>query len=736
MKKSLTRLVLLAAASPLVFTAGVQAQSATEALRDVITITATKRPEGADVQDVPIAVTAYSADQLAALQFRDISSLSYQIPNVQLEDIGTAPGIANFSIRGLGINSSIPSVDPTVGYFVDGMYYGINGGVIVDNFDLEAIEVLRGPQGVLFGRNVTGGAVVLRTTTPTDEFRFNGRVGVETGLRYVASGVISGPLTDVLSAKLAIYHSDDSGWHTNQFDGSSHGASEFTIIRPAIALRPNDNLEFILRLERGETDGDGPSGQNHVNGLGVGGLFPRGSFGMSIDEPGFARAEWNQAIFETNINVDFGNGTITNILAWRDYEGLSSSDIDATPNWLFHALASNDQRQWSNELRYAGTFGNIDVTTGFFYFDQTIDYVEHRLLLGGLVTPIGGGTIDHSTWGVFANFDIHANEQWTFSIGGRYSIEDKDARIQSILPGSPCVVGQGCNVVAGNPGAFIDSDSWNSFAPRVSVQYRHSDTSQLYASFSQGFRSGGYNLRNTTPNPLITPGPFDQERVDAYEVGLKTDLADGNVRLNFAAFWNKVSDMQREINEADAITGVVQILRNTADATIRGFEMEGRFFLGENTLLTAQVGYVDGSYDRVLFDLNGDGVINAADLALDIPRLAPWTYGVGLYHDIPLDLFGGSLLTGSVNYNYRDRNAYTDNNRGFFDSAGILDAGLSLSFNEGRQVLALYGKNLTDEATIGGDTQLPTMLGPFPLGGTFSPLNRGRVIGLELRIRN
>ena len=208
------------------------------------------------------------------------------------------------------------------------------------------------------------------------------------------------------------------------------------------------------------------------------------------------------------------------------------------------------------------------------------------------------------------------------------------------------------------------------------------------------------------------------------------------MRLNIAAFWNNISDMQREINEADPVTGVVQILRNTADATIRGLEFEGRFFLGENTLLTAQVGYVDGSYDRVLFDLNGDGVINSADLALDIPRLAPWTYGASIYHDIPLNMFGGAMLTGSLGYNYRDRNAYTDNNRGFFDAVGIWDAGLSLAFNDGRHVLALYGKNLSDEATIGGDTQLPAMLGPVPLGGTFSPLNRGRVIGLEFRVRN
>lgn len=135
---------------------GGQAQSAQQVLRDVVTITGTKRPGGVDVQDAPVAVTAYSGAQLEALQFQDLASLSYLMPNVQLEDIGTAPGIANFTIRGIGINSSIPSVDPTVGVFIDGVYQGINAGLVFDNFDLEGIEVLRGPQGILFGRNVTG----------------------------------------------------------------------------------------------------------------------------------------------------------------------------------------------------------------------------------------------------------------------------------------------------------------------------------------------------------------------------------------------------------------------------------------------------------------------------------------------------------------------------------------------------------------------------------------------------
>jgi len=372
---------------------GGQAQSAQQVLRDVVTITGTKRPGGVDVQDAPVAVTAYSGAQLEALQFQDLASLSYLMPNVQLEDIGTAPGIANFTIRGIGINSSIPSVDPTVGVFIDGVYQGINAGLVFDNFDLEGIEVLRGPQGILFGRNVTGGAVLIRTTTPSQDPSLNLSAGVETGLRYTVSGVANGPLGPTLSAKLALYYSDDEGWFTNEFDGSDHGASETFIVRPAAAWRPNDDFELIVRGQYSDISGDGPSGQNHVNGSGVGGLFPRDSFRFSINEPGSSETITKSVTVEANWRVGFGDGTITNIYGWRDVEGLSTSDIDATPGFLFHADASNLQDQWSNELRYAGTFNSVDVTAGLFYFDQTINYVERRRLLGGALVPIGGGFI-------------------------------------------------------------------------------------------------------------------------------------------------------------------------------------------------------------------------------------------------------------------------------------------------------------------------------------------------------
>lgn len=173
-------------------------------LEEVVT-TATKKADGISVQDVPLAVTAFDEAQIDAMHMRDVKNLAFSIPNVQLDDVGTFKGVANFSIRGLGINSSIPGIDPTVGMFVDGMYYGLNMGVVMDTFDLAGAEVLRGPQGLLFGRNVTGGAVLLRTTLPGDEFSMNSKFAVESGLNYIASTVISGPLSDKIGGKIALY---------------------------------------------------------------------------------------------------------------------------------------------------------------------------------------------------------------------------------------------------------------------------------------------------------------------------------------------------------------------------------------------------------------------------------------------------------------------------------------------------------------------------------------------------
>ncbi len=185
---------------------------ASATMLDDIVVTAQKREQL--LQDVPVAVTAFDAEQLDALKVRDLTNLSIRMPNVSLDDAGTARGIANFSIRGLGINSSIPGIDPTVGVFIDGVYMGSNATMLYDTFDLEAVEVLRGPQGVLFGRNVVGGAVLLNTRTPTDRYEATVRSAVEGGGKapnvYVA-GTLNAPLTETLGARFSVYSNQDQG---------------------------------------------------------------------------------------------------------------------------------------------------------------------------------------------------------------------------------------------------------------------------------------------------------------------------------------------------------------------------------------------------------------------------------------------------------------------------------------------------------------------------------------------
>jgi iron complex outermembrane receptor protein len=717
---------LAAVMACLAFGQSVHAQDLSDILLEEIIVTATKRAGGEEAQQAGVAVTVFGASQLDAMHIRDLKAIGYSAPSVQLEDVGTIRGTANFSIRGLGINSSIPSIDPTVGVFIDGMYYGVTSGVVLDVFDLQSVEVLRGPQGLLFGRNVTGGAVVMNTTGPTEEFEFNGRVAMETGDNMYLSAVATGPLTDRIGWKLAGYFNDDGGWHTNLANGNdSFGKAETTMVRGAIDFDVTDDLYLILRAEQGNAEGDGPAAHNGgcvafaVPGL-CAGQYDEDGFDFAIDEEGFYDSEWTNLILQADWDVGFGDGTITNILAYRQYESESLGDIDSTPAFLFHAPAFLDQDQISNELRYSGGWNNVDLTTGLYYFAQEFDYVERRIITPGLPTAAditGGGRQDQTTWGLFAQVDFHLSDQITLNLGGRYTDEEKEAQVATI-PLNLCTFPTACSNFD-----FSDKRSWDNFTPKIGVQIRPNDDTQVYAFWTKGFRSGGYNMRHTAV--AIPNEGFDEEEQRAVEIGMKKDFADGTVRLNIAGYRNQIDNMQRELNLSDPVVGVVQLIRNTADAVIKGVDAEMTIAASDNLIFKANLGYVDGSYTDVRFDLNGDGVIDDADKALDIPRLAPWSYGGEIIYSIPTSW--GSFTAQASGYR-RDAAAYTDNNLGYLREADMFDARLAVGLLDDRLTISVFGKNLKDEVTYGGDTQLPF----FP-GSTFTPLNKGRIYGAEIQ---
>lgn len=771
MKTSVFAVSALALLTALASTQTANAQdrtSAIDVLTDEIIVTATKKTDAENVQDIPIAITAFNGDTLDALKVRSLEGLTFSAPNVSLDDIGTVRGSANFSIRGLGVNSSIPSIDPTVGVFVDGVYLGMNAGVVFDLFDLDSVEVLRGPQGILFGRNTTGGAILLNTGNPTDEFEYKARFAVESpvdsgrgGLNTFAQGTISGPLVEgTLNGKAGLYYNNDSGYFENLATGENHGEAKTLIARGALEFLPSEDVSILAKLEYFDSDGDGPSAQNR-------GLYERDSFDFSIDNEGLYEAEALTSSLKLDWDVAFGDGTITNIFGYREYDQISDSDIDATPLFLFHSTTELAQDQISNELRYSGVFGNAEVTTGVYYFEQDVAYTEVRDLppLSPL-TFYGGGTQNHKVFGLFGAVDYALSDALKLQLGLRYSEEDKDAGITYVRPRPECSVVDGTCPTSGTNGfiptensGFTDSDSWKNWSPRVGLQYFMNDDTQLYGSWSRGYRSGGYNFRITAPAafeaifPVGSPRAFDEEKVDSFEIGAKFDSADRRVQLNTAAFLTDISDMQRELNLSDPQAGVLQTIINTADATIKGVEVEGKFRLTETLLLTGNIGLIDADYDEVLFDISSDGAVNDADLALSIPRVPKSTFGIGFVQDLDMDSAGS--ITTRANFQHRDRLAYTDNNFGFVQAIDNLSGNITWNLPMEGVSISVFGKNLLDEVQVGGDTQLPFggpqspaipgsqnlsngVNAPFdnqPAVGTFSPLKKGRLLGLEFTIR-
>lgn len=714
-------------------------------LRKEIVVTA--KDPGADQLDYAGSVAAIGPQELKDRQLQDISTLSYASPNVSLDPIGTFKGVANFAIRGLGINSSIPSIDPAVGLFVDGVYSGINAGSVFDLLDVEQVDVLRGPQGVAFGRNTTGGAVLVRTADPSWEWEGHARIAVEGPVdsgrgdaMVTARAVVSGPLSERVAIRLGALHSSDGGYFKNLYDGSDFGAAETTVLRGGIAIKATERLTLTAKGEWTKSTGDGAVTHNN-------GQHPRDSFELSVNEPGYHRSEGTFALLRAE--YELGNGSITNIFGWRDYALSTRNDIDSSPLKIFHSDTRTKQEQWSNELYYSADFGALSLITGAYVFHQDVGYEETRDL--GTMS-YGGGRQGHDVYGLYAQGEYELAPALTLTAGLRWSREEKHAAITYVRPRAACsAVDATCPTsgenVPGENNGFTDSQSWNSLSPRVAIAFRPSDDSNLYASWTRGFRSGGYNLRITQPAAFeqiaaeLGSPAFDDERVDTFEVGAKWQSADGVARVNGAIFWTEVAGLQREVNVPSLTSGLAQSVYNTADARIRGAELEAAVEPVPGLTLSANVGYTDAEYREIYFDLNSDGVINAADLDLDLPRAPKWTWGGSARYAAPLGNF--ATLVANAFFQHRSRYAYTDNNWGFNTASDRLDASLALELNEPQITVTLFARNLLDEVQFGGDTQLPFAGGawsdgnnrpydPSPAAGTFSPMFKGRIVGLEL----
>lgn len=687
-----------------------QSGSSSGSLLDEIVVNAQKKSKGERAQDVPVAITVLGTEQIDALNLRSLTDISAIAPNANLDPNGTVRGYANFAVRGSGLNSSVPTVEPAVGLFVDGVYQGVSAGSVSDNFDLANVQILRGPQGTLFGKNVTGGGVLVETARPSGDFGGYVEASVETGPEYALKGAIEAPLVaDLLSARLAAYYRKDEGWFRNDFDGSKFGKIETFIVRPSFVFR-TDALTQTFIFEYGDVSGDSnaPRARNAA-----------GKFDVNLNYRGANDQEWYSATSETVINVGFGDGTITNVFGYRGFKQFAGQDMDASPANLFHLGFYLDQEQISDELRYAGTFGPVELTVGGYYMHQDLIYREARnpFVAGARG---GGGVQPSDTYGVFGQATINLTDQLNIIGGLRYSYEKKSARILALTNGRCLDPLQPCDF---DTAPTVNSNrSWSNLNPKIGINYKLNPDALLYASFGQGIRAGGYNVRLSGVND---PGVYDQEDMTSYEIGVKADLLDRKLRINAAAFINDYKSLQRT-NTTFIGPNIVQLISNSADARIKGVEVEVTAQPVRGLEVIVGGGYLDAYYTDVRGDLNGDAIVNAVDLGLKLTRVPKWSFSAGAIYSH--DFASGGSLRGQVFYSYRSRQAAQDSNIVFYPPFNDVRADITFTLPNESTSISLFGRNLTNEAhNVSGISVLS-----FPSGG-FEAIGEGRSVGIELR---
>jgi iron complex outermembrane receptor protein len=361
---------------------------------------------------------------------------------------------------------------------------------------------------------------------------------------------------------------------------------------------------------------------------------------------------------------------------------------------------------------------------------------------------------EHDVYGLFGQIDIDLNSFFSLKAGLRWSREEKNAVVTYVRTRDECSVIEGTcpytgERVPGENNGFADKRSWDNVSPRVVATWRATEDMRIYASWSRGFRSGGYNFRITQPDAfedvaaMLGSPAFDRERVDTFEVGTKWQSPDRLLFLQGALFWSEVDNLQREVVVPSLTAGLAQSIFNTADARIRGLELDASLQPADGLSLSANFGLTEADYQEVFFDLSGDGVIDDADLALELPRAPKLTWGATANYEVPLSR--SKVLSANVYFQHRDRYAYSDNNWGFNYGSERLDASISVSCLDCGVTLTLFGRNLLDEVQFGADAGLPFAGGPFsngvnapfdpsPAAGTFSPINKGRTLGVELGV--
>lgn len=730
-------------------TATAQASSVGE-----IVVTAQKRSES--LQKVPLAITAVTAETLAESGINDLQGVTARVPNLNL---GQQLGVAKIALRGIGLENIAAGAEGSIAFHVDGVFISRSLAATASFYDVQQVEVLRGPQGTLYGRNATGGSINLTTRGPTQEL--SGYFNVTAGNydRIAAEGALSGALVDdVVSARVAFRAERRDGYGENIVTGNDIDNLHNYAGRLTLLIEPSDRASLELKGDYYHQK-DRAGGYHYLGGAGfdaagtpitpvgllLGGQVPTDVRDIANESDPRNRVEFwgvsGKFSYELSDDIEFRA-----ITAYRELDYSTDTDLDSTSAALTPTNQQEHDKQFSTEIQLSGQHDRLTWLLGGFYFhenDQGGISIPFDNAIVGFPPDVSylaqgyfsGGRIITDALAAFGQASYDLTDQLTFTLGARYSTEKKKDFDQILFdfatPYDPAT-----RIPFSAPEQNV---RFNSFTPRIALDYQATPDVLLYASWSKGFKAGTYNLG-------ALQAPVRPEKIDAWEAGIKSTLG-GNVRANLAGFYYDYKDLQ-----VGKVIGNNLALENAATATIYGLEAELQAQLTPNFELTANAAWLHARFDEyfsadpsrpagdgsTFVDAAGDyipgataatpGAFPAFDLAGNALSQSPdFTFFLGAQYTLPTDA-GDFSLRGELAW--RDDVYYTPFNR---DEAGQkafakLNAFLNWESISGQWNGQLFVKNITNKTTV-GNSYVSTGLVGFPVNGY---LEEPRTFGLRV----
>ena len=634
-------------------------------LTDIV-VTAQRRAES--LQDTPLSVTALTSEALDARQVTNVLDVAGQVPNLNIEFVTGLGNSARVFLRGVGEDQAQFNADPAVGIYVDGVYYARTNGALFDFLDVERVEVLRGPQGTLYGRNTPGGAINVITRRPGPDFALRADVTYGRFNNLEGRATVNVPVTEGLAASFSLLGRQRDGISYSTALGRDVGRRKIVSARGAIAYDAIPNLKLLFTGDRTWDESDTAIPTSNFSGLpadlflNAGSPDPFGSFRSS----GIA----------LNASLSLGDVTLGSITAYRDLAQRAVLDNDGEARLYSGFESDAKQRQFSQELTASFDTERFKGIVGAYLFHEDNDYGALTLIgsRANAATRIARPDTSFQrtrSYAIFGQATYTLVDALDVTLGGRYTWDSKN-----FTNSQPAV-----------SAVFAAQRDWQNFSPKIGLNYRVNDQAFVFASYSQGYKAGGFNRSNVR---IVAETPYNQERVKSFEVGIKTDLLNRRLRLNLSLFSNDYQNLQ--LSSFDPATGTTRRF-NAAEAKTRGIELEASARPARGLELFGTFAYLDASYDRFL-DLVGGVVTDVSARKLKGAPEYQASGGFTFDHDMG---WGNLLLNAQASYRSSQFTNVANTAAIAQRARTLVDASIGYRTADERWTLMLAGKNLLNE---------------------------------------